>query len=650
MKDKDNDSSTHLATWRKLELTILTPQAIYNLFLNDKLKNLQLDNIIIDYGAGSFSSAEICYSKIKFGNRKIDGIEVIGQPWPARLGAIETILKLVAYRYARNNRNETIRYFLCTCVSFTKLLKPGYFPSSLEEAKQCLVDFLDVSREKIRTYIPRNDESGQKKVGISPNTISTQQNHVIEWLCEHIGCYRKELVESMKLFRSCENIAQKAKPLSEQELVREFNFYTTFFRELASIILEKKTLPTQIFFKEKSAWIAPCNIFICHLPESEVESRSSQTFNYEAGKFYSPATIIENGWSSLPPSMIKWNNARKLDTANKEHSGVRKKIAQAALQSYFMHFLIITGMNDSVAASLPWNSDYTVVKQSHYFRSIKYRANHQPQEFEIQSEFVDDFHLFLRLRQYLLDSEGIQNFNALFIHYNTRKCKAGGIKPLEINGTAGTIIRKRLAKKAPFRLNPNRVFRVTKAIWIRKRYGGDISAYVLQHNISTSMKSYSGSDRNTTGDEFTAFFESFNKMIHAHSNSDVQTNSGSCSAAGDAKFSSDTPDIFKECGRGEGCLFCENYRLQLNKYDFIKLLSLKYVILQYEAISFNNDHFQRVYGPVLERIELILSSIAEMYPNKQSEIDEAVDTVFKEEKLFDFWASKLALAIDLGVL
>ncbi len=62
-----------------------------------------------------------------------------------------------------------------------------------------------------------------------------------------------------------------------------------------------------------------------------------------------------------------------------------------AMKAYFMHFLALTGMNDSTAATLRWDDEYNIEKEQYNFRNIKYRAGNKPVEYSIRREFILEF-------------------------------------------------------------------------------------------------------------------------------------------------------------------------------------------------------------------------------------------------------------------
>ena len=263
--------------------------------------------------------------------------------------------------------------------------------------------------------------------------------------------------------------------------------------------------------------------------------------------------------------------------------------------------------------------------------------------FAIQSEFMDDFKTYLKLREYVLEKLGEPNYKYLFI--GSIKF---GLNHLRLNGGASAIIRKSFEKIAPFNLNGNRKIRITKGLWVRRRYGVSISAYVLQHTLSTSITSYSGTDPETTKLELTKFYDQIND-IHLKREESTPTESGNCIDIESPYFMDKTPESLKICGKG--CLFCKNFRVHTDKVDLHKLYSCLFGILQLKVLAHDKTHWEETYNPLVIRIESLIESIVLTDKETLAKVKQQVFVlVFEEQVLTTYWANKLQLLSDLGVL
>ena len=77
---------------------------------------------------------------------------------------------------------------------------------------------------------------------------------------------------------------------------------------------------------------------------------------------------------------------------------------------------------------------------------------------------------------------------------------------------------------------------------------------------------------------------------------------------------------------------------------------MKFVIEQSRYTSKNDEHFNAVFGAVLEQINNIRNQILSKYPSKSDFIDNIEQDVFKNENLTPSWDIKLGMLYESGVL
>jgi len=634
--------------WELLDTVVYTPKELYEIVLSETIDNIRLDNIVIDLGSRKIGLASICYKQYDYINS--DGHNsayVIKESLNvARLSIIKSILKIIANEYLIGSRPLTVGALISAIKQFIVFCGNAPLLTGLENIRNSFQVYVDYLKEQIRIYVPQNKSTGERGRGISITTAQARQRATKILLCEHTNIDERELTEGIRLIKYSSASKMKIQPVTSTELAQEFNFYTLLFRNLSCIILNHEVLPQKIEFIEHVQWIMPHKTWTIPGKSCPSERKSSCGINYNDGNYYT-SEYLQHKLGLLPSQanrirLANINNSRK---NNEIYSGVRKNLAIAACKAYFMHFLIITGMNDSTAASLIYDSDYEITKNSQNFKTIKWRAASKEVSFSIQAEFIDDFKNYIKLRNYILKKEKNSKFNELFIG----KLKYGVTGQIK-NGAANIQIRTNLSRRAPFQLNASRELRVTKGLWVRESYGVTVSAYVLQHSTSTAMTNYSGNDKNTTSQEMTNYFDWLNNKIINGKQNVIPTNTGNC--AGDFKsvFIEQTPKLFKTCGKGEGCLFCEHYRLHADDTDLRKLYSLYFLIEQCRDIASNKMHFENVYAPVIRRIDSLLLELSKQKPALQQLIESIKKSVFEDEELTPFWSTKLETLIDLGVL
>lgn len=587
--------------------------------------------------------ALICYENTKYITRKgyKEVFVEIESLKPENVDFAETVLAMLLSFHNNGNRDLTSKFrYLRDFISRLKLTNTSL---NLVSARNVLKEFVNELREDVRKFVPPNWDTGEPGRGLSNQYCAARQSIAIEFLALHLKVTDGELTSGINLIRQKRNRQAKTLPLSETELAREFNFYTSLFRVIASAILNHEMFPKKIELVEGDYWIMPYTTWA--IPNSSSpEGRSLPYVNYKDGTFYTPGELLSKyNCSALNSPKKRGSVLRGWLRNNEEFSEVRQRLITAATKAYYLHFLIITAMNDAPAASLLYSSSYSTEKSKQNFVTIKWKAASKKVSFAIQSEFLDDFKTYLKLREYVLKKLGEPNYKYLFI--GSIKL---GLKHLRLNGGASATIRKSFEKIAPFNLNGNRKIRITKGLWVRRRYGVSISAYVLQHSLSTSITSYSGTDPETTKLELTKFYDQIND-IHLKREESTPTESGNCIDIQSPDFMDKTPESLKLCGKG--CLFCNNFRVHTDKVDLHKLYSCLFVILQLKALAHDKTHWEETYNPLVVRIESLVESIVLTDIETLAKVKQQVFIlVFQEQVLTTYWANKLQLLSDLGVL
>jgi hypothetical protein len=635
--------------WELLNYVYLTPKEIYEIYTSDNVEPIRVENVVIALDRKNIFLSEACYSRYKFDFSVKKGVVQKESLMKERLRIAESLMGLVAIYTSRGDASLTIYnkiYYIITRLNLGLSIAP---PNTLESARNLLTMCITDLREQVRKYIPKNKAIGQARIGSSANSVVPVQNALIEFLCHHVKVNKTGLTQGIKLIvgNSNKNIITSS-PISEVELAQEFNFYTVMFRELSTIILDNEALPKKINFIESSHWVTPSQTFM--KIEQTIFTNKVSYWNYEDGTNYTRDFIEKvKGFSLTEP---QWYLRRKrvkesFVKQNEEWSATRRNIATIALKAYFMQLTILTGMNDSVLSALPFDDDFEITKESQNFKGIKYRAKGKNVYFSIQSEFISDFKLFIKLRKYILEKHNLSTFSNLFFTFSQER--KNSVSSLPNIGQVGTSVRATLKRHASFKLNTSSVLRVTKGLWVRKGFGETVSAYVLQHSISTSMTSYSGNNAIDTSDELTEYFEWFNEKVF-NQDFNVKTETGGCASQYEPDFASGTPDVFQNCGKGEGCLFCSSYRLHKDETDLRKLFSLKFLVKECAVAAASNEHFNTVYEPLINRIDSLVAELIKSDQDLQPIVNSVEKSVFEDEKLTPFWLRKYETLIDLGVL
>jgi len=416
-----------------------------------------------------------------------DGIKIlsvqVSSLAPERIQVSRVLLEYIYDLHIDGLRNNTIINRLKKIQIFFKYLDSHNIKFQIERQsiKNALLLYSEYLNHKIKIY------DKKLKNGITTNTAHDYQFGVLS-LCTHLL-----KIDSLELlsshYRIKTNNSQKvpSSPLTDEDCAIQFSQYTFLFRRFSSIILNQEEFPLDFELNKETYWLT----HIGRVRHSKSENvTTSKIFNFNEKREYSADEIkissVYKRNDTIQKSIDQYQKAKS--SYNKLYSPSRTIIALYACRAYFMHFLFLTAENDSTAASIIFDENYSIENSKANFKSIKWRANALTVQYDIQSEFVDDFKLYLRLRSYLINYYKGEN-RELFL---TRKYSKLVSAPTD--GSYSCFIRKdfsRIFNKNNFHSNSQKI-RVTKAIWVRNKYGSALSSYLLQHSKKTSDSNYTG--------------------------------------------------------------------------------------------------------------------------------------------------------------
>ncbi len=404
-----------------------------------------------------------------------------------------------------------------------------------------------------------------------------------------------------------------------------YNFYYNFFHQVTNFLLENKPYPLKLHLPSNDIWFLPTRrTFFNDVKEYPM------AFNYLDGTVREEVEIKELfNLEFLKEAIDRRNHfLQLLEENNKYYSDYRFKLGSMALKAFYILFLTNTGMNDSTAASLKWETN-SEKKEQHNFKNIKYRAGNKPVEFQIKKKFSKNFTKFLLLREYLLNKN---EFNYLFFHGYDKNIRFNNTQKL---GTFSSIINRYFKENIDTNLPTinSKQLRVNKTHQVIKSDGIIAASQLAQSSISTIISSYLGESQESADSQFLEYFNTLNKKIFEKSSTEKEIAIGRCKKINtpDKKF---TPIIFQNnCDYNEGCLFCKNFGLHIDKIDLQKLYSLKYVINECKYVAKDENHFISIYGNVLKRIISIEEEIINTSKLLKKDLEEYEKDVFENENL-----------------
>ncbi|MGJ8486272.1 hypothetical protein ACSFVZ_19865 [Pseudoalteromonas sp. SYSU M81236] len=387
-----------LYSYTKLKTNLISLEELQNLFNQDShLDKLnRLDNIIIQLDV-KLSLVDFCYQLSK--KNRLDSTEayvVDNSLLSNHKVIVKSVLSLVNRMHQDLKQKSTIYYQCRYILNYIRWCIKESFPETPNQAKLSFINYLHYLRNEIALY----DKA--KKLGISSLQARARQNSSLLFLEEVFSesCDKVFFENGVQLISENRNQLTSGKTISNEKLNKQFTFYTQLFRQLTDILLKPETLPSKVILLDKEIWLAP---YAYALFTSN--KKAGAAFNYKDGRFYSIEELCSlYSIKKHKANSISTKGNEAFERAQKVDSKVRQLLIGYSLKAYFMHFLFLTGMNDSSAARIYFNEDYELTKSSMFFTSVKMRANGKKVKFEIQNEFKDDFRLYLRLRKHVLEN------------------------------------------------------------------------------------------------------------------------------------------------------------------------------------------------------------------------------------------------------
>jgi hypothetical protein len=276
--------------------------------------------------------------------------------------------------------------------------------SSIEKA---IADYSAFLLHKIKIY----DKS--LNIGLTASTAHNYQTWVLSFSAFLLDIAPYKLIKGELEINSNTRQTRKTRSLPAEVIETDFNQYTTIFKTFTDMLLEDEIFPKTFELNKEKYWITHAGEII---HSSSARLKKPNVFNFDKSRNYTIDELIHLKSykdKSKRNEAIKLFNQRKLK-ANTKYCSDRAYLALHACRAYFIHFLYLTGANDSTAASIVFNSNYIIENSEINFKSIKWRANGQEVKYDIQTEFIADFKKYIQIREYLLQCYDT-NSDSLFL-------------------------------------------------------------------------------------------------------------------------------------------------------------------------------------------------------------------------------------------
>jgi len=547
---------------------------------------------------------------------------------------IRYIIDIAIQKYQLGLKESTIHTTILNIIHFTNWLNENKLEldNDLNKAIQIFREYTVFLKGLIRTN------------KLTTFTSAGKQTDVYNMLYNIYNDKANLLGDSVAFIGRKKHTGDKTERSPQDEQQYHYNFYYNMFHQMADFILEDKTFPHQIELVNKKYWCIPSR----KLFYRETDTNYPHSFNKETGGIKQIDEIVKEYSIELKSARYQQNFFLKtIEAENKPQSRRKFFMASYGLKAFYILFLANTGMNDSTASTLKWSDKYKIEKKRHRFKNIKYRAGNKVVEFEIGNSFVKDFQKFLKLRDYLLCNKEFEYL--FFLGFKDTVA----ISPRQKQGSFSSVISRKFKKHvdADLPIIVSRQLRINKTFQTIKKHGILVASQTAQTSISTLMKHYQGTTNEMVEEELENYFNTLNSKIIHNNKNHTETAIGWCTDLDNPKQPmSSLPDVFVGCNSKEGCLFCENYRLHIDEQDINKLFSLKYIINECRYIAKSEEHFNSIYGLVLNRINNIFEAIISKNMMTKEQVNKIHNDVFDDENLHPYWEHKLNTLISMGVL
>lgn len=511
---------------------------------------------------------------------------------------------------------------------------------------------IDNARVAFTTYVEHLRELVRQNA-ISVNSAAHYQRSVHRILSRLHDT--QDLATGVRKVRHSTADQDVTSPPDEAQQGRILSLCSALFSTFTNFVIESRPFPFLFSLPPRGSesslgvWVFPtANKF--HLPwEGELPSSAGQPnigFNYADGSVRTPDEIrgvAPHRGDFKQASEIALLALREANLDSRHHR--RLRLAVTAHNAFVLMFVAHTGMNWAQVEALAWTGKFDVAPERQGFRAIKYRAGGKIVSFQIGAGFLSQFKRFMKLRQYLLDGAPC---DSLFFAFG-KKLPA---PPAKIDSTVVYSFYKLLRRIDPQIKQINlRQWRAAKADWLIRNTDPATTALLLQNSERTVMRHYAAGTETQSAIEFGHFFERVASVV-----TDGAVPISTTSAVGGCRnFGTPTPDlsptaIQPDCRQPEGCLFCTQFAVHADEPDVRKLLSCRHCILQTEHLADSEQQFQNLFGPVVQRIDAIVSHISSKSEQHQRLVDLVRSQVEDETGLSPYWERKLQMLVSLGMI
>ncbi len=630
------------------------PTALYDLPLANGMQILRAEQVILRFGSvGSVDIGSLCYLhrgtyKRKFVNDSL-------------------MVDSSSFDSSRAKRVSELIEFISVCVRHTGQRTSTLFKKFIDFSKVFmawsdgnghtdLFDDEDTARNAFRGFVAHLRERVIQNQ-ITVNSAARYQIHVL-WVLENfLGI--DNLARGVNLLVQNSKATEQTMPPCENTQSKVMALCEALFFGLSELVIEARDypfrlkMPDYLQWKSNAIWVFP-HIKWCIPPlDDGCYDRSLQPrgFNYAAGRVASLDEIKQKcptkSLKFFKPTATLRRAQKRISTANQDpRDYARIQAAQMALNAFIDMFVASTAMNATQIIELAWGDDeFKLGVERQGFRTLKWRAGGKRCSFEISPVFIPKFRRFLNLRRYLLN--GVE-CDYLFFTLGANAGKSS--IPRRLINRFAVSFAESLRRFDPSVNVTAREWRAAKSDWLIKKTDPATAALILQNSERTLLKSYAAGSPTEHLNEMTRYFDRVSNVVANRGQQiehGVERATGVCCDYGSPHEVSQNAPVTPDCRAPEGCLFCDKFKVHADERDTRKLLSCRFCLLLTAPLAASQEQFERLFSPILDRIQVILDEIDVREPGMVSRIKVEVE---EDGELDPYWAGKIEMLTTLELV
>lgn len=623
------------------EKMVVRSTHIYPLPLAEGMTILHPELAVVKFGSSkTLDIGVLCYTRRAVWKEEGDSARkvVLNSLSQSRIQYIRQLLVHIFDLSATSGlRMETLQErFRCLLV-FVNWADINKWPDVLSSA--------DAARPAMRSYFEHIRERVMRSK-ISLNTGAKVQSNVVRTVEEFFD--EEHLGRGINLLKRDKKIAEATIPPSEEDQGRILSLCNCLFDGISELVVDRfpypyaLSMPGHLGFPNDQLWLFPAKAWF--KTPAQIEAFPMHVgYDYVHGRLATMDEVRTQYSRANGPKEVTYVARTQLKRANENYNDPsRWHLARKASNSFLIMFIAATGMNWSQAVNLSWSDDYQVLTTKQGFRAVKWRAAGRSVSFELPISFLPRFRRFLALRIYILQGKQCD-----YLFFNSRQASD---QPAPIRNRLNETYE--MLRGIDPAINPvmPRGWRAAKSDWLVRHTDPSTAALVLQNSEQTVLEHYAQGSETLHHEEMSKFLSEVVVAVLAPGEKPENATPravGVCTSFGAPVAIVAQARIEPDCDRAEGCLFCEKFKVHADETDTRKLFSCRYAINLTSPLSNSDEEFNELFGPILERIDGLLSEISTRDAAMVERIKEEVN---EDGDLDPYWAGKVEMLMTLGLI